>query len=147
MGSVSITSQAPVTLAAGESFDVYYAMALGADEQTMLANIAAAEQKYQDWFEFVNDFDLSANKLNLGQNYPNPVSNSTSISYQLPGDGFVCLKIYDALGNEVATLVSSEQSKGIYTVAFNTEDLSGGMYFYTLRFNDQSESKKMYVIK
>jgi hypothetical protein len=146
MGSVSITSQEPVAIAPGESFDVFYAMALGADEQAMLANIAAAEEKYDLLFTAVEEIELS-NESGLGQNYPNPVSHSTMISYQLPDDGFVSLKIFDILGNEVATLVNSEQSKGSYTIPYNAEDLSGGLYFYKLRFNDQTKSNKMFVIK
>jgi hypothetical protein len=146
-GSVSITAQAPVALATGGSFDVFYAMALGADEQEMLANIEAATEKYQVLFTSVTDPKPIANTFSLGQNCPNPVSQSTLISYQIPGDGFVSLKIYDILGNEVASLVNTEQTKGSYSIPYNAENLSGGMYFYTLRFNDQSRSNKMYVIK
>jgi hypothetical protein len=146
-GSVSITSQAPAELLAGESFDVFYAMALGADEITMLANIAAAEQKYQDIFVSVGEIGLPANKFSLGQNYPNPFNQSTTISYQLPGDGFVSLKVYNALGNEVATLVDSKQAVGSHSFDYNSTDLASGVYYYTLRFNDQVTSNKMFVIK
>jgi hypothetical protein len=146
-GSVSITSQDPVVLAPGESFDVFYAMAVGADEVTMLANISIAEQKYHDLFVSVEEVEPSVNGFNLGQNYPNPFNLSTTIHYQLPGDGVVSLKIYNALGNEVATLVDSKQTKGLHTFDYNSKDLAGGVYFCTLRFNDQVKSNKMFVVK
>ena len=146
-GPVTITSQDPVDLAPGESFDVYYAMALGADELIMLSNISAAVEKYDAWFASVEDNKLSANEFELDQNYPNPVYNSTTISYKLPGDGFVSLKIYDAIGNEIATLVNAKQTSGSYTVEYKAEDLTSGLYFYTLRFNDQVKSNKLFLIK
>jgi hypothetical protein len=146
-GSVSITSQAPVALEPGASFEVFYAMAIGADEQTMLSGISAAEQKYEAWFAAVDDNDASAVKFDLGQNYPNPFNHSTTISYQLPDDGFVSLKIYNSIGQEVATLVNSMQPSGSYTIDFNSENLTGGMYLYTLRLNDQVQSNKMFLLK
>jgi hypothetical protein len=146
-GSVSITSQAPVALAAGESFDLYYAMALGADEQTMLNNIAAAEQKYQGLITSIDDINISSNEFTLGQNSPNPFNNSTIISYQLPDAGFVSLKVYNTIGNEMATLVNSNQTKGSHTIHFDAKDLPSGVYCYTLRFGDQVKSNKMFVIK
>jgi hypothetical protein len=147
VGSVSITSQDAVSIAPGASFDVFYAMALGADESTMLANIAAAEEKYQLLFTSITDPMPVANKLDLAQNSPNPVCESTRISYYLPGDGNVSLMVYDILGNKVATLVDTQQPQGGYNVTFNTEDLAGGVYFYTLGFNGQYISNKMFVIK
>jgi len=146
-GSVSITAQDPVALSNGESFDVYYAMALGTDEATMLANINAAEDKYQAWFESTDDIDLSANKFNLRQNYPNPFNLSTTITYQLPGEGFVSLKIYNSIGKEVATLVNSNQTQGSHTIEFNAEDLTSGMYYCTLRCNGQVQSNKMFLVR
>jgi hypothetical protein len=146
-GSVSITSQDPVALASGESFDVFYAMALGVDEQTMLGNIMAAEQKYHELFVSVEDNELPVNEFNLGQNYPNPFNLSTTISYQLPSDGFVSLKIYNALGNEVVTLVDSKQAGGLHSFDYNSTDLASGVYYCTLKFNDQVKTNKMFVIK
>jgi hypothetical protein len=146
-GSVTITSQDPVTLAPGESFDVFYTMALAADEQAMLSNISAAEEKYEALFTSVEDVERPVNGFNLGQNYPNPFEQSTTISYQLPGDGSVSLKIYNALGDEVATLVNSKQSAGSHTFSFNAEDLPSGMYFCTLRYNDQVKTNKIFLVK
>ena len=146
-GPVTITSQNAVTLAPGQSCNVYYALALGYDEQNMLANITQAEVKYQALIVGVQDNKTVVNELKLGQNSPNPFTSSTTIAYQLPGDGFVSLKVYNALGNVVATLVNSNQTRGSHTIQYNANDLPGGVYFYTLRYNDQVKSNKMFLIK
>ncbi len=146
-GPVTITSQDPVTLAPAQSISVYYAMALGADEAAMLANIVEATGKYNELITSVEEIGLTANELNLGQNAPNPFNQSTTISYQLPEAGFVSLKIYNTIGNEVATLVNSNQTKGLHTIQYNPKDLNSGVYYYTLRFNDQVRTNKMFLIK
>jgi hypothetical protein len=146
-GPVTITSQSPVTIGLGESFDVYYAFALGVDEQTMMANIAAAEQKYLGLITAIDDIKLSSNEFSLGKNSPNPFNNSTTINYQLPDAGFVSLKIYNTIGNEVATLVNSNQTKGPHSIQFDAKDLPGGVYFCTLSYNDQVRTNKIMLVK
>jgi subtilisin family serine protease/tetratricopeptide (TPR) repeat protein len=71
-------------------------------------------------------------------NYPNPFNPSTIISYQLPKDGFVILKVYDELGREVKTLVSEYKIQGKYEITFNASGLASGVYFYQLRVSDPS---------
>jgi hypothetical protein len=144
MGSVSITSQAPVTIAPGKSFTVFYALALGVDEQTMLTNISAAVQKYQVLTTSVKENQLAGTQL---KNYPNPVKSSTTFSYQLPATGFVTLKIYDAMGNEKAALANEKQSGGLHTIDFDAKDIASGVYSYRLSFNEQVITKKMVVVK
>ncbi len=146
-GPVSITAQAPVNIAPGESYEVFYAFSIGANEQEMLAGITSAGQKYDAWFAGVADINPSKGQSSLGQNYPNPFRNETTIAYQLPVDGFVRLQVFDAAGNEVETLVNSMQPSGSYVVEFNADDLAGGMYFYTLNCNDRVESRKMFIVK
>ncbi len=86
------------------------------------------------------DFDLS-------QNYPNPFNPSTIISYSIPKQSNVSLKVYDILGKEVAELVNTEKPAGSYEVDFNAENLSSGIYFYTLKTNNSVLTKKMMLIK
>lgn len=88
----------------------------------------------------------------LHQNYPNPFNPNTVISYQLPVTGNVSLKIYDILGNEVATLVNEEQQPGVYEVEFNVAQVSrpgitSGVYFYKLKVGSFIETKKMILLK
>lgn len=68
-------------------------------------------------------------QYHLFQNYPNPFNPKTTISYNLPRDGNVSIKIYDILGNEVFTLINEYQKSGIYTIQFNGSELSSGIYF------------------
>jgi len=146
-GPVTITAQLPVVTAPGGSFNVYYAMAIGADEQAMLANIAAAEDKYQTLIVGIDNNGLSSNTFELGQNYPNPFRQSTTISYQLPDDGLVSLKVYNVIGNEVTTLVNANQKAGSHTIQFNANDLNSGVYYYTLKYNDQVRTNKMFLVR
>ena len=83
----------------------------------------------------------------LSQNYPNPFNPSTNFEFRIAKSGFVTLKIYDVLGNEISTLVNEEKSAGIYEVNFNGEGLSSGMYFYTLKAGNYSETKKMILLR
>jgi hypothetical protein len=146
-GPVAISSQGPVTLDPGATMNVYYAMAIGADEQAMLNNMEEAVAKYEEMITSVENLSSSGNTLRLDQNYPNPFKNSTSISYQLPADGFVSIKVYNLMGNEVTTLVNSNQTRGIHTIPFQANDLSSGVYYYKIMFNDQIKSNKMFLIK
>jgi len=93
----------------------------------------------------------SPNKFRL-QNYPNPFSYATVISYQLPIDGGVTLKIYNILGQEVRTLVSKSQEAGYHTVRWDGKDntnrkVSSGIYFYRLEFERFAKIKAMLLIR
>ncbi|MBT8383428.1 MAG: T9SS type A sorting domain-containing protein, partial [Ignavibacteria bacterium] len=83
----------------------------------------------------------------LFHNYPNPFNPTTKIEFQIEDLGFVDLKVYDVLGNEVATLVNEEKSAGIYEVEFNGSELTSGIYFYQLKAGNFVETKKMIVLK
>jgi len=89
-------------------------------------------------------------EFSLAQNYPNPFNPSTSIQYAVGNRQFVQLKVYDILGNEVATLVNEEKEPGYYEVDFNvgqTISLSSGVYFYRLQAGDFVETKKMILLR
>ena len=84
----------------------------------------------------------------LAQNYPNPFNPSTSIQFSLTKSSNVTLKVYDAIGQEVATLVDGFKSGNqSYNVEFNGANLASGVYFYTLRAGDYSVTKKMLLMK
>jgi hypothetical protein len=83
------------------------------------------------------------------QNYPNPFNPETKISYQLSTYGNVSLKVYDTLGREVVTLINELKSPGFYQTLFSANNftISSGLYFYTLRAGNFSETRKMILLK
>jgi hypothetical protein len=93
-----------------------------------------------------NDIEIPG-KFYLSQNFPNPFNPSTVIRYQLAVGGYITLKLYDILGNEIGTLVNEEKSGGIYELKFYAGNLPSGAYFYQLRTEDFVETKKMILMK
>ncbi len=87
------------------------------------------------------------NTFSLIQNYPNPFNPNTTIAYSIPIAGKVSLKIFDVLGNEIATLVNEEKTTGNYTVNFDASNLTSGVYFYRIQAGDYVETKKMILLK
>lgn len=87
----------------------------------------------------------------LNQNYPNPFNPATQIEYSIAKAGYVSLKVYDLLGQEVATLVNSEQTAGNHTVKFDAvsggRSLASGVYFYRLESGSFVATHKMIVLK
>lgn len=83
----------------------------------------------------------------LYSNYPNPFNPSTTIKYSLPKSERVSLKVFNMLGQEVATLVNMQQDAGYYTVNFNAGMLSSGVYFYVLKTNSFDSTHKMLLLK
>ncbi len=83
----------------------------------------------------------------LEQNYPNPFNPSTTIRYSVPKAGVVSLKIYNVLGQEVATLVNHQLLAGSYSVTFDAGRFASGVYFYRLSSGDFSSVKKMLLLK
>lgn len=86
-------------------------------------------------------------KFELAQNFPNPFNPSTIISYQLPTNGYVTLKIYDLLGQEIATLVNEQKSAGKYEVKFDAGNLASGVYIYRIQAGEFNASKKLMLLK
>ena len=90
---------------------------------------------------------LSPNSYNLTQNYPNPFNPTTTINYSIPQSGNVLLKVYDILGNEVATLVNEEKNAGVFSVTFDATGLSSGIYFYRMQAGNFIQTRKMLILK
>ncbi|MFZ2322556.1 MAG: discoidin domain-containing protein [Ignavibacteriaceae bacterium] len=100
-------------------------------------------------------------KFELSQNYPNPFNPSTKIQYTIPtsplnpspsqgegqGERFVTLKVYDILGNEVATLVNEDKTAGSYEVEFKADNLASGVYIYRIQSAAYTDTKKMILLR
>ncbi|MEP0862714.1 MAG: T9SS type A sorting domain-containing protein [Ignavibacterium sp.] len=100
------------------------------------------------YFAFASNDDIYSNMdFTLYQNYPNPFNPVTKISWQTPVSSWQTLKVYDVLGNEVATLVDEYREAGRYKVEFDASSLASGVYIYKLTAGSFVSSKKMMVIK
>jgi len=95
----------------------------------------------------VVDVNLIINNFKLSQNYPNPFNPSTVINYKLSHRSSVTLKIYDAIGNEVTTLVNGVKPAGNYNVKFDASNLASGLYIYRIQAGDFTQQKKMMLLK
>jgi hypothetical protein len=83
----------------------------------------------------------------LAQNYPDPFNPSTTIDYSIPESGNVKLKVYNSLGEKVATLVNEIKSRGNYEINFNASELASGIYFYQLKSGSFVKTKKKIILR
>ena len=86
-------------------------------------------------------------KFSLKQNFPNPFNPATKINFDIKNSTFATLKVYDMTGKEVKSLVNENIAAGSYEVNFNASELNSGVYFYTLKTNEFTETKKMMLVK
>ena len=105
--------------------------------KNLFANVTGVERE--------NDFSPAG--YYLSANYPNPFNPVTHIEYFIPEKSFVSLEVYNITGEKVATLINSEQPAGSYNVQFDGKNLGSGIYFYSLRAGDYTETKKMTLLK
>lgn len=95
----------------------------------------------------VNQINNNVNTFVLGQNYPNPFNPSTNLEFEISEREFVSLKIYDALGKEVAIMVNKELNPGTHKYTFDASGLSSGIYFYTIKAGSINETRRMQLLK
>ena len=120
---------------------------IAAGAPIVLNNIFGVQDSVSAFTDVKKENSNIPDKFNLSQNYPNPFNPSTIINYSIPKSQMVTLKIYNILGQEVATLVNHEQTAGNYKVTFDASRLSSGVYFYSLRTGNFSAVKKMMLLK
>jgi hypothetical protein len=98
------------------------------------------------------DGELIPNMYALHQNYPNPFNPTTTLRYDLPEDALVNITIYDMMGRVVSNLVSSQQNAGYKSIQWDAtnnqgQQVSAGLYLYTIQAGDYNQSKKMVLLK
>ena len=106
---------------------------------------------YADFdFGIISDVEIIvSDEMNylLQQNYPNPFNPSTTIKFSIPEKGNVKLMVYNILGEEIEILLSEVKEAGVYTINYNAQDLTNGIYFYKIEVNTFSAVKKMQLVK
>jgi hypothetical protein len=146
----------PIAMSPGDTQEVVIAI-IAAQGSDNLQSIAVLKQTAKTVQYFYDNYIPELVNINyeppppeyyyLSQNYPNPFNPTTIIDYELPISGFVSLKVFDVLGREIATIVNEEKSAGVYQVEFYSENLSSGIYFYTLTSGAYSKTRKMVVLR
>lgn len=100
-----------------------------------------------DGNKFEQKSDLITFENKLYQNYPNPFNPTTEIKYNISTEGMVKISIYDVVGNLINVVFNEYQEPGVHSITINSNDLSSGVYFYTIETNNYKESKKMQIVK
>jgi plastocyanin len=95
----------------------------------------------------VNDEDNNPNKFQLSQNYPNPFNPSTKIRFSIPEESQVSIKIFNALGQDVSTILNNIVKSGTHSVDFDASELTSGIYFYKITAGKLTDTKKMLLLK
>jgi len=137
----------PYNLVIGEKVKIAFAVSASSSLDDLIVKAQSAILKWNDVLSSVKDYEIIPENITLFQNYPNPFNPNTIIEYSIPNDGFVSLKLYDVLGNEIVTLESMYKKSGNYKVTFNGSHLSSGVYLYTLNYEGRRFSKKLMLIK
>ncbi len=131
-GLFSLEVDKPITIIVG------YTIGQGIDplnSVTVGKEVSAfVQQFYQSNFDYnilpvEDEYNLVVDDFRLFQNYPNPFNPNTKIKYQISDLSFVTLKVYDVLGNKIATIVNEEKPVGSYEIEFNATTLPSGVYF------------------
>jgi hypothetical protein len=145
-GFGALASIGSVNIAAGDSVDVYIAVAADSSEAKILAALDEAAQKFEA-IGVEEEPNFKPTEFKLAQNYPNPFNPSTRITFNLPEAKDVTLKVFNMLGQEVAALVKGPMSAGEHTVNFNGANLTSGLYIYKISAGNFTAAKKMMLVK
>jgi serine protease len=145
-----VISSGPYTIPAGGKQMVGFALLGGTDLAELQTHADAARAKWdviRSLVDVAGDEGLQPVSFHLEQNYPNPFNPSTVIRYALPVRGHAILKVFNTLGQEVATLVDGDQEAGIKSVEFNAGGLASGMYFYRLQSEGLVQTRKLLYLR
>ncbi len=95
----------------------------------------------------INDNAVQPDRFLVEQNYPNPFNPTTTIRYTLSQSGLVTVKVFNILGEELATLANGKESVGSHEIQFNVASLPSGIYFYRVQDGNVTQTKKMLLLK
>ncbi len=146
----NVISSGPYTIAPGQTRMVGFALVGGANLSSMRVNADAARVKWnllRTLLSVGEDNGSTPAVFALDQNYPNPFNPSAMISFRIPVDGFVTLKVYDVIGREVKTLLQGEMTAGAHVVSFDASSFSSGVYYYKLVAGGSAATRKMLLMR
>jgi serine protease len=152
----TLISGGPFTLEPNVKFEVDIVIALSQTFEELRSTVQNARVKYSEFLEIKDSDEIPDTYLfELVQNFPNPFNQSAIIRYSIPEkftqtgseESLIILKIYDALGKEVATIVNQYQKPGSYEVEWNGRNFASGVYYYQLIANNRTSIKKMILLK
>ena len=147
-GSVVIFSQDAVSIDGNDSVVVYIGIAIGSDENELIANLDAAVAKYNGITTSVDANNFKVERFELYQNYPNPFNPTTTIAFALPeAVKEAKIRIINSLGVEVKTIKMENLSSGVHSIKFDASYLTSGVYLYKLEANNFTQTKKLILIK
>jgi hypothetical protein len=148
-GPVTIASQDFQNINPGDSITVYYGMALGSSFSAVQSGLDSALGRYNGTLitEIKENKSFSLSSYKLNQNFPNPFNPSTIISFSIPVQEKVSLKVYNILGMEVSTLLNEVRTSGNYSIHFDAKNFPSGIYFYELKTGNFRDVKKMTILK
>jgi len=115
--------------------------------QPQVINPTTTERSVCGTLTGINSNNEVPDQFLLKQNYPNPFNPSTKIEFSIPASGNVSLKVYDVDGKLVSVILDNFRNKGSYSIDFNASNLSTGIYFYELKSEGFTETKKMMLVK
>lgn len=152
----NLINTGPFDMAAGDTQVVVYSysVARGSSNLQSVCSVIDLSQNIKNYY--YNCFNLIGiepvnnivpERFALMQNYPNPFNPETKISFSVPQKSFAELKVFDALGREIAILLSEEVNTGTYNINFNAVKYPSGVYFYRLSAGSFTETKKMVLVK
>jgi len=151
---LQLISTGPLTLVAGQTDTMAFALLAGNSLADITAAAAAAQMAYDGVITDVEDEtgDMLPAQFTLSQNYPNPFNPYTTIEYSLPVKSRVVLSIYNILGQKVRTLIDNNQGAGCQAVLWDGKtdrgkDVASGIYFYRLQSDEVSITKRMLLLK
>ena len=144
--SIITIEEKNLSLNTADYYDSYYRIYVEAFDQSGNSTIDSMDVYFNNGISSVNDL-VTPSKFVLYQNYPNPFNPVTDIKYAIGSNQFVQLKVYDVLGRVAATLVNEFKPAGIYQIKWNAEGLSSGIYFYQLKTDKFTETRKMLYLR
>ncbi len=130
----------------GGSWKVYYKIkAYNSSQESGFSNMVSTTSS--GFFKQQSNARPLPELFTVEQNYPNPFNPTTRINYQIPTAGIVIIKIYDALGREIRTLLEEDKTAGSYSLNVDLSSFAGGVYYYQITAGSYNAVKKMTLIK